>query len=537
MVPIQKPPSPHSPRPGASASGGDRPSPASPRTTDAHSHSDDEHHSLFLENAPVAIVVHADHRVVFANRHARELFGATPQIPLEGCSITTLVHPDHLTDALERVQKVYQKGKGDTFIREQFVRLDGTVFDVEVNTSHILFKGEPAAQVAFTDITSRLRAEEERDRMFALSIDMLCVAGFDGHFKQLNPAWKNTLGWETEEMLTRPWLWFVHPDDADATIHTGEGLARGEPALMFENRYRCKDGSWRWLSWNSFPLANKGLIFAVVRDVTELHQIQERLRHSEKMEAIGQLAGGIAHDFNNQLSGIMGYADLLREALHDNHTLSHYADTIVKAARHSSALTRQLLAFARKGRYHVQPVAVNAAIQEVVALLGHSIERDIVIEHTLQACPDIIEGDASQVHNALLNIGLNARDAMPGGGTLHFASATTVLSGKEHFAGNPQLSAGRYVRIGIRDTGQGIDPSIRDRVFDPFFTTKGVGRGTGMGLAAVYGIAKSHKGGICFDSVAGKGTTFYLYFPVLETIGAEHPDKETFHCQRHKEQP
>ena len=262
----------------------------------------------------------------------------------------------------------------------------------------------------------------------------------------------------------------------------------------------------------------------------EKEALRDLLRHAEKMQAIGHLAGGIAHDFNNQLTGIVGYAELLRRGLPAGSPLFGHADRILLATKRAADLTSQLLAFARRGKYLEVPVDVHRTIREVVSLLEHSIDKRITIEADLGATAHVMKGDPSQVQSALLNLALNARDAMPQGGTLRFSTRLVDLDPDACARTGFDIEPGRYVQVGVADTGVGMDRSVRARIFEPFFTTKPLGKGTGMGLAAVYGTVESHRGAVTLESEPGKGTTFTLLLPLSmdDEVDAERvaePDK------------
>lgn len=435
----------------------------------------------------------------------------------------TLCHPEDIQPAIDRIQAVLESPDGQGYVAEFRMRhRDGTWRWIQ-GRGNVVARAPDGKPVMMsgtnTDVSERRRLTEDRDRLFNLSLDMLCIAGFDGYFRQINPAWTTSLGWSQSELLRSPWITFVHPDDREATEAAGRRLLAGTPVSGFENRYRCKDGSFRTLAWNSFSLVEEQRIFAVVRDLTEVRRTDERLHHADKMNAIGQLAGGVAHDFNNQLGAIMGYAEMLLRRV-DDPDQRRYTERIITAVRRSSDLTGKLLAFARKGQYLNVPVDVHVIIAETVDILSRSVDRRIRIEQILTARSAVVSGDPSQLQNALLNLGLNARDAMPEGGLLRYVTDEVQLSREDLVRlGFEQggCSAGSYLSLQVADTGCGMDESVQAHLFEPFFTTKDPGRGTGMGLAAVYGTVRNHHGAISVHSEAGHGTVFHLLLPLSET--------------------
>jgi two-component system, cell cycle sensor histidine kinase and response regulator CckA len=634
--------------------------------------------------------------------------------------------------------------------------------------------------MACEDVTERKKLEAERELLFKLSMDMLCVAGFDGFFKQVNPAWTRTLGWTTEELLSRPWMEFVHPDDLDKTALTGSKLMAGESIYGFENRYACKDGSYRWISWNSFPLTGEDLIFAVARDttdrkkaelaleenrgrlrsvldhlpdmlwmkdleghfllvndafagacgrnsveevigktdfeiwpedlarryaaddkevirerksklveepiidrgvtkwfetfktplygsqhevmgtvgsarditdrktaeqalrqseekyrkiletiadgyhevdlkgnltlvndslceilgysrdellgksyrelmdvenaerifgaynavfrsgianpefsyqvrrkdgavrdisvsialmgdgagtttgfrgifrdITERRLLEEQLRQAVKMEAIGRLAGGIAHDFNNLLTAIMGYTTMLTLEMREEEPARRRLDQINRAATRASDLTRQLLAFSRKQVLEVSVVNLNDLVRDIESMLKRLLGEDVELITELGQDIGNVRADQPQLEQVAVNLAVNARDAMPTGGTLTLETLNAVLD-ESYCASHTEVKPGEYVLLCVSDTGHGMTPETCARAFDPFFTTKPTGAGTGLGLSTVYGIVKQHGGHVAVYSEAGRGTTFKIYLPrVNEPLTTQQIDEQT----------
>ncbi len=309
-----------------------------------------------------------------------------------------------------------------------------------------------------------------------------------------------------------------------------QGEAEGWRALAlsgrtptFEWQARAKDGRVFWVevSMCLATLDDEERLLVTVRDIerrkAEQQQrasLETRLRQSEKMDAIGQLAGGVAHDFNNQLTAILGYGELLRLAAKDAESAS-FAEHIVRASRRSADLTRQLLTFARKGHYQVVPVDVHALVIEVIALLERSIDKRITIRTEFKDGEAVVLGDPAQLEAALLNLAINARDAMPEGGTLTISTRALEPDGRARKSTPP--APGPHLRISVTDTGTGMSEATLKRLFEPFFTTKAPGKGTGMGLASVYGAVQIHKGTIAVDSQLGRGTTFEIDLPLAQT--------------------
>ncbi|NLD93432.1 MAG: response regulator [Fibrobacter sp.] len=300
----------------------------------------------------------------------------------------------------------------------------------------------------------------------------------------------------------------------------------GELVRNFEEIVRTPaTGELRHRLVNSNPVRDEtGKIIgavSVVRDITEVRRKEEKqrqleiqVRQSQKLEAIGQLSSGVAHDFNNLLGGILGNTELLLMEIAPGSSQRHHLESIVASCKRASTLTRQLLTFARKAPAEIRPIAVNEVIRQVVSIFGRTIDRRIEIVTELSAAPLFLEGDQSLLENALLNIAINARDAMPDGGQVIF-STNSIFLDKASIAGTVDNPEGVYVKITVEDTGTGIPKDVLSHIFEPFFTTKELGKGTGLGLASVYGCVKQHNGYITLDSLVGRGTRFDIYLPLI----------------------
>ncbi len=256
----------------------------------------------------------------------------------------------------------------------------------------------------------------------------------------------------------------------------------------------------------------------MIRDVTERRRLENQLRQAQKLEGIGQLAGGVAHDFNNMLSPIIGYAEMLKDDLSPDDPRTEDVDEILRAAVRSRNLVRKLLAFARKQALEMKPIRLNRIVREMEPMLRRTIREDVVLFSFLDADPDTIRGDESQIQQVLLNLAINARDAMPDGGKLTIETRAVTLD-EVYCSQHTGAAPGAYLMLSVSDTGTGMDAEIRARVFEPFFTTKPTGQGAGMGLARVYGIVKQHRGNIWVYSEPGQGTTFKVYLPQMACVG------------------
>jgi hypothetical protein len=378
-----------------------------------------------------------------------------------------------------------------------------------------------ADQLAELNATLAQRVEEktrERDRIWNVSQDLLVVSDRDGVWRTVNPAWTQTLGWSEAELLNRTSEWLVHPDDSGvARAHVRELGAR-ETTVKFENRFRHKDGSYRWLSW--VGVSDRDSNYAVARDVTaekaaaeRLKATEEALLQSQKMEAVGQLTGGIAHDFNNLLTGIVGSLDLLQTRLNQGRTdnVARYIQAAMTSANRAAALTHRLLAFARRQPLVPKVVDVNQLVVSLEDLLRRTIGETIDLEIIALDGLWCTLCDPNQLESALLNLAINARDAMPNGGKLVIATSNARL---DNIAANTSaLSPGDYICIGVTDTGTGMSAEVAARAFDPFFTTKPIGQGTGLGLSMIYGFARQSNGHATIDSKLDQGTSIKLYLP------------------------
>lgn len=699
-------------------------------------------------------------------------FGETPDL-----SWQDFVDEDERPKLAAALSKLMGHPGATVSLEFRLTKRDGSPCWIELTATNQIDDPNVGAIIAnFRDITERKSFEEERGAFFSLSLDLLCIAGIDGRFRKLNPAWETTLGWSVEALCAEPWIEFVHPDDRAATVRERELLEQGRVVVHFENRYRCKDGSYRWLRWAAIPTSN-GLFYAcahemtaeraagerdrllftasplpmvlvdaeslslldandawtraygyareelpsltlndivvpeeredlhstlralesagsnsnydrlhrtksgerrqvevtshrlsldgrdailkviadvtearraelertrdverlkllelsvsrlndivlitkadpysgtgpeivyvnpafervtgytaeeaigrtprmlqgadtdpaavarmtaafrkgdpireevinytkagvpywidlhiapvrndagalthfvaVERDTTEQHRAsealrlsEERLRQAQKMEAIGNLAGGIAHDFNNLLTVILSYTSLLVDDLPVADPLRLDLEQIHRAGVRASEMTHQLLAFSRKQVLQPSVVDVSSVVQSFEKMLGRLLGEDIELALHTSADAGKVFVDASQLEQVIMNLVVNARDAMPNGGNITIETSGVVLD-EAYVAANEAALPGSYALLTVTDTGTGMDRATQERIFEPFFTTKGIGKGTGLGLSTVYGIVKQSAGHIWVQSEPGRGTTFKVYLPRTDRL-------------------
>ena len=340
-------------------------------------------------------------------------------------------------------------------------------------------------------------------------------------------------GLSYDEFINHNYLDFIYPDDREFAIEAMKNMPEEESSLSIEIRHKTPAGI-RWVSWQVAKVLGKaGNVEAYIstgRDITEAKVANEQLQHVQKLEAIGQLAGGVAHDFNNMLGGIVGFAELIMMQSKNNQTISNYSKNIIDTSEKAAELTKQLLTFARKGKSSSTPIDAHSAIKRAVDILKRSISKNIDIELSLNAKNSLITGDPTQIQNIILNLGINARDAIGDEPKGSFTIETTVVNLSSTYCEHSDFDIvpQSYLLIKARDNGEGMEKEILDHIFEPFFTTKEVGKGTGLGLASIFGSVTSHSGAITATSEAGFGTEFDIFLPLIENAdNAVGPDTST----------
>jgi len=363
-------------------------------------------------------------------------------------------------------------------------------------------------------LAERRRAEERYRRLFEHDLAGVGSVSLDGRFLACNPAFARILGYDSPEDLLAhdAGAIYLHAEDRPAVLAR---LREAGRLMSFENRLRRKDGREVWVLANMALVPGESgeqVIESTLVDITERKQLEQHLWQSQKMDALGSLAGGVAHDFNNVLTAILGYADLVLLDLPADSPHRKDLDEISRAAQRAGDLTRQLLTFSRRQPIEPRVLNLNDVVADTDKMLRRLIGQEVQLVTVLAPTLGTIRADSSQVHQVLLNLAVNARDAMPDGGTLTIETHEVDIDGayaQEHVDAQP----GAYALLAVSDTGTGMDAATRARVFEPFFTTKEKGKGTGLGLATVYGIVRQHGGHISLYSEIGRGTTFKIYLP------------------------
>jgi len=505
-----------------------------------------------FEHSPVAYqVFRADGRSIFVNQAFMDLFKVAP--PPEYNVLED--------DVLERqgfLAVVRRAFAGETVRMppiwydprelEQLEVREGRRVGIQVTLFPLRRRGGAIEHIAVCarDVTAELELERERDE-FALAAAALreseerfrvtfeqSAVGIahvspEGRWLEVNRRLCDILGYAREDLLSSDFQHITHPDDLERDLRLMRSVLAGERAsYSMEKRYVKLDGTHVWADITVALLRDEAgapkYFITVVQDIAdrkraeaELGEASARLRQAQKMEAIGRLAGGIAHDFNNLLSVILGHASLLMHLPSADEALREGLRQVHEAGERAAALTRQLLAFSRQRVLEPRTIDLSVIIHNVERMLQRLIGEHIRFDTKRAALPCNVHGDASQIEQIVVNLVVNARDAMPNGGMLTIQTERVEIT-PQHAVARAGLKSGAYVALTVRDTGVGMDQATQDRAFEPFFTTKAVSKGTGLGLSTVFGIVKQHGGHIELRSEIGNGTTFTIYLPRVEGI-------------------
>jgi PAS domain S-box-containing protein len=457
------------------------------------------------------------------NPAAERMFGYTAEQVIGKNLGILMAQPDN--ERHDSYIRAYLEGGRKKIIgigrESQAIRKDGTTFPVELAVSEMLLPGRrmftgilhditnrKAAEAALTDTNVKLQAIIETSPLAIVTLDL------DGRVVAWNPAAERMFGWSAAEALNQ-----VLPVVPEAERLELVGQIRdGGPLLGVDRRRLRKDGSPIEVTLWTAPLRNPSGelsgVMGIYADMTQSRQLEEQFRQAQKMEAVGRLAGGIAHDFNNILTVITGYGEMVSEKVADDPVMGEEMQEILKAADHATVLTSQLLIFSRRHVVSRESLDLNTVVAKLERMLRRIIGEDVELVTVAGAALARVRVDAAQVEQVVMNLAINARDAMPAGGRLTIETANVELDAA-YGRGHIGVKEGHYVMLAVSDNGKGIPPEVRSRLFEPFFTTKERGKGTGLGLSTVYGIVKQSGGEIWVYSELGKGTTFKIYLPRL----------------------
>jgi PAS domain S-box-containing protein len=479
-----------------------------------------------VEGSIQGVMIHVDGVIRLANQALATMLGLERAEDLIDRPVWEFVAPQD-RDMAQAYAKARREGRpAPNNFELHLLKRDGSVILLECMASTISWEGGPATLATVVDMTERkraeqgLRASEERFRQIAENIkEAFLIVELDGYRPlYLSRMWEEIWGRPLDEAYRNPlaWVQAVHRDDAGVVAETRQAIEKGE-AISRNFRVVRPDGSIRWVRARAFPVYNTHRelyrVVGLVEDITDVRRTEEQLLQAQKMEAVGRLAGGVAHDFNNLLTAILGYSELVLQDLGPDHPSSLDVKEIRAAGQSAENLTRQLLAFSRRQILQPQTLDLNEVLTRVDGLLQRIIGEDIELTMKLTAPLGRVSADPGQIEQVVLNLAVNARDAMPNGGRLTIETANVVLD-EEYVSHHQGAATGPHVMVAVTDTGTGMDADTQQRLFEPFFTTKEPGRGTGLGLATVYGIVTQSRGSIWVYSELGHGSTFKIYLPV-----------------------
>jgi PAS domain S-box-containing protein len=482
------------------------------------------------ESTPDA-VIHTDNTgsIIFWNRGAEKMFGYTKEEVLGSPSFMLLAEKlrEREKANLAEYQKKGAMAATGRIFEMACMRKDGTEFPAEATFSVWNETGKAFFSTMLRDVTERKKSEEERSLLTTAveqSDELIVITDNNALIRYVNPSFERATGYARSEVLGKKPSLLKSGKQTDAFYRElWQTITKGQVWKgCFVNKR--KNGALYNEEAVITPLRDsEGCIrhyVAVKRDVTQKQQLEQQVRQSQKMEAIGTLAGGIAHDFNNILTAIIGFSELSVSRVEKNSQLASNLSNIVDAGFRAKALVDQILTFSRHTEQEMKPMSLSPLVKETVKFLRASLPSTIEIQHTLTVSNDIILGDPTQVHQVLMNLCTNAAHAMKSRGGLLTISLSQELLQEADILAYPGLVPGHYARLSVSDTGHGIPPDIIDHIFEPYFTTKKTGEGTGLGLAVAHGIVKSCNGAISVKSEPGSGATFDVYLPILKTAAA-----------------
>ncbi|MDR7569219.1 MAG: PAS domain S-box protein [Armatimonadota bacterium] len=473
---------------------------------------------VLIEGSPDAMFLLEDGLFRFVNRSFVHLFGVSSVEAVHRIGLLALcVEEDRPRVAEYLADRLAQRGREEAVVFRGR-RSDGSVITCELRANRVLLEGKPVLMGILRDITHERHMEQAlrfQAELLECVHDAIIATDWEGRILYCNRACEALYAWRAEEVVGRRLQDLLRPEGRSFDLDRIRAVLQRAGRWRGELQHRREDGHLVWLSATLSVNRNEAGeavgIVGVYRDVTEQKRLEEQLIQAQKMESLGTLAGGIAHDFNNILGSIVGYLGLIKEDLPAEATLRQYFEVVERSALRASELTRQLLGFARRGKFTVQRVQLRTLCEEVLNLFRSTLHERIEVRTRFPEDLPEVEGDPAQLQQVVLNLCMNAKDAMPQGGVLTLELGE-ALADDPTSQGPPDLR--RYVVLTVRDTGVGMDDYVKSRVFEPFFTTKEPGKGTGLGMAMVYGIVRNHGGFVDLQSEVGKGTTVQVYLPV-----------------------
>lgn len=502
------------------------------KKTESALHDSERRFQQLVEAAPEAIFIRTGDTFSYLNRAALLLFGASHPDELLNQPVIERFAPGLREKVEEHIRQLDLQGIPTREEERVLIRLDGSKIVVRLTAVPFDHADRQSSLVFARDVTQRREAEqalkasmESFHVMFeTTAVGMSQIDPATRRFIRVNQRMCQITGYSAEELCQRTFSEITHPEDRDFDLQCYLRIERGEaPDYRLEKRYVCKNGSIAWVNVNvsvirgpdGIPL--RGL--AVIEDITKRKELEMQYLRAQRMEAIGSLAGGIAHDLNNILTPILMASHMLQDSVADKDSQA-MLQTVQNCAQRGADIIKQLLTFARGKPGARIAVPVRILIGEMEKIMRETFRRNI--KPCVEVSKDLwhVVGDATQIHQALMNLCVNAADAMPEGGVLKISAANRMI-GQGFVAENPDASPGKYVCIAVADTGTGISPQNLEKIFDPFFSTKDIGKGTGLGLPTVSGIVRGHGGFMRVESKVGRGSVFELYFPVTEELKPE----------------
>ncbi len=483
----------------------------------------EEHFRALIEkSSDITILVGKDGKIKYLSPSVQRVLGFSTAAALNR-SILDFVSRRDLAALRGQIRSLVETSGSELTAEVRVRHADGTwrTFS-SVARNMILDPHVRALVINSRDVTERSALEYERQQLATIieqSAAGMATTTTDGRIDYVNDAFEKITGRERSAVLQQPVQIFFAVGECEAPFRElWRKLTHGEPAMV-TGRHRRKDGGQLDLEIKATPIRGRGdridHFAFVFRDVTHELELEQQLRQTQKLEAVGRLAAGIAHDFNNLLAGVRGFAELIASDVDLSAKHRDYANEIMRAATRATDLTEQLLAFARKGNYLLVPSDMHALIAQTIAILERTIDRRVVIAADLRADHALVIGDPSQLQSAIMHLCVNSCEAMPDGGNLRLTTTNIYADEDAVKRYNIESGPGLYLCVAVEDSGVGIEAAKLTEIFDPFFTTKSLGQGSsGLGLAGVYGCIHSHGGGIVVESVVGHGTCFRLFFPV-----------------------